>query len=116
MMQFDGQLSKLLVLPSSQVSSPDTLPFPHAGSVQLASQPSMFLVEQKPPPGQSSSLVQVLPLFPPPVHVSGVSHSSGAVTMPLPHSVQFLVQPSPSFALPSSHSSVPSIWPLPQRL
>src|SRR5262245_65108156 len=173
-MQSDGQLSKLLALPSSQVSLPDTLPFPHAGTVQFASQPSMFLVEQKPcdtpvhssPWGQSSLApqmdpdteqvplleqpvfalqvppephcassvqkmpgvgpptharlksvwVQLCPARGPPVHVSGVSHSSGGVTTPLPHNVQFVVQPSPSFALPSSHSSDPSITPLPQRL
>src|SRR4030095_2755424 len=116
MMQSDGQLSWFSVLPSSQVSLPETLPLPHAGSVQLASQPSMFLVLQK-PPGQSAVVVHVSPSFAPPEQVSGVSHvSCGGVTVPLPQSVQKPVQPSPSLALPSSHSSPASINSCPQGL
>src|SRR5262245_20666508 len=44
------------------------------------------------------------------------SHSSPAVTMPLPHpvGVQFASQPSPLTALPSSHPSPGSSVPLPQ--
>jgi hypothetical protein len=44
------------------------------------------------------------------------SHSSPAVTTPLPQRVtlQLLSQPSPSVVLPSSQSSNPSRTPLPQ--
>src|SRR6187402_2341286 len=127
MMQSDGQLSKSLVLPSSHVSEPDTLPLPHAGNVQLASQPGMLLVEQKQPtPGvaqQSESWLHGMPWFAS-LQVLAVWHSSGATTLPtapgLPHEVQVLVQPFPSFASPSSHcspgSSVSSGAPPAQRV
>src|SRR5205085_1208191 len=46
------------------------------------------------------------------------SHASPPLRKPLPHnafsSVQVLLQPSPGAALPSSHSSSPSILPSPQ--
>ncbi len=46
-----------------------------------------------------------------------VSQSSDPLTVPSPHSrVHVLLQPSSFAVLPSSHSSVPSCMPLPQRM
>src|SRR5258705_13353865 len=75
-MQSEGQLSMSSVLPSSQVSAPDTLLLPHAGSVQLASQPTMFLVAQNPvlAGGQSALDAHGFPLLVPPEQRAGVSH------------------------------------------
>src|SRR6185369_5118271 len=75
MMQSAGQLSRSLLLPSSQVSVPETLPLPHDGIVQLASQPGVLCVTQKPraplqtPPPQVELLAQMAPGVGPPVHV-----------------------------------------------
>src|SRR5579883_3200987 len=108
--------------PSSHCSPASRMPLPQVGSVQLASQPSLFtwLPSSHCSPGSTMPLPQRVTVQllsqPSPFTWLPSSHCSPGSTTPLPQagSVQLASQPSPFTWLPSSHCSPGSRMPLPQ--
>src|SRR5690606_34837819 len=111
------------VLPSSQLSAPSTMPFPHSASVHVLGSPSHFLPCSTLQRSEQPSPFSLLPS----------SHCSDAATNPSPQRAisrhgspgaaqlkpgstwrHWASQPSPDSSLPSSQASSDVNSPLPQ--